>query len=113
MGLKHAVLTGFFMFLLLTGGYPAFAIILFYFFIIILLWFSIKRYKDSKWKGVFQLLKLNAIATGTAILLSMVVLVSLYFVLIRWDREPLRKGFNMCIHAPSGKSLCVDCKRGI
>jgi len=81
IGLKHAVLTGFFMFLLLTGGYPAFAIILFYFFIILLIWFSIKWYKENKWKGVFQLLKLNGIATGTAILLSMVVLVSLHHVL--------------------------------
>ena len=81
MGLKHAILTGFFMFLLLTGGYPVFAIILFYFFIILLVWFLIKWYKESRWEGLFRLLKLNSIAAGTAILLSMVVWVSLYLII--------------------------------
>lgn len=45
---KNAIYAGFYLFLMITGGYPAFVIILFYFFATVSIYFLIKSIKDRQ-----------------------------------------------------------------
>jgi hypothetical protein len=72
----HAIITGFFMYLLISGGYPAFSVILCYLLIILFLYFSTGIIKRKDWKEFLLLIKLNSVFLLSAMLFSAVVLVS-------------------------------------
>lgn len=78
--ITDAIITGFYMYLLVSGGYPAFAVILCYFLIILFVFFSSGIIKRKEWKTFLQYIKLNFIFLISALLFSFVVLVSVYGV---------------------------------
>ncbi|MFH0865397.1 MAG: YfhO family protein [Bacteroidota bacterium] len=71
-----ALITGFFMYLLISGGYPAFAVILCYFLLLLFIYFSTGTAKRKEWRNLFQYVKLNFVFLISALLFSAVVLVS-------------------------------------
>src|SRR5690606_26763686 len=76
----HAVYTGFFLSLMITGGYPAFVIILFYFFLISFIYYLIKLLREKEKNGVFVFFKNHAVFVITALILSGGMLISIYQV---------------------------------
>lgn len=77
---RNAIYAGFFLFLMITGGYPAFVIILFYFFLItafVFLW------KAAKLRGLFafsDLIARHFVFVITALILSSGMLISIWQV---------------------------------
>jgi len=78
-GLRVAILLGLFIFLLLSGGYPAFMIVLIYLLLILFCYRFYQLYFSRKEKKkAVQFLRYNLIAVLAAALFSAVVLVSVY-----------------------------------
>lgn len=72
----HAMTAGFFMYLLVSGGYPAFTVILCYLLLMILIFYMVPMIKKKEWKKLVLFLKLNSAFLISSILFSAVVLVS-------------------------------------
>ncbi|MFA5782126.1 MAG: YfhO family protein [Bacteroidales bacterium] len=71
-----ALTAGFFMYLLVSGGYPAFSVILCYFLLLLFVYFSSGIIKRKDWNNLFRYVKLNSVFLLSALLFSAVVLVS-------------------------------------
>ncbi|HQH19613.1 MAG TPA: YfhO family protein [Bacteroidales bacterium] len=74
----HALIAGFFMFLLISGGYPAFTVILSYFLLLLFVYFLITYFKQKGKNKLVQYIKLNAIFLLSVLLFSAVVLFSVF-----------------------------------
>ncbi len=77
---RNSIYAGFFLFLMITGGYPAFVIILFYFFLVIAL---IYLWRAAKMRGLFafsDLIARHTVFVLTALILSSGMLVSVWQV---------------------------------
>jgi hypothetical protein len=75
--LKHAVIFSLYMLMIITGGYPAFTMILFYFLITLFIYYSYIIIRDEE-KGKFaQFLRTNLIALGLSLLNSIVMVFSI------------------------------------
>jgi hypothetical protein len=77
---RNPIYAGFFLFLMITGGYPAFVIILFYFFIVSALFYL---WRAAKMRGLFafsDLIARHAVFVLTAVVLSCGILVSIWQV---------------------------------
>ncbi|MCK9613705.1 MAG: YfhO family protein [Bacteroidales bacterium] len=79
--LKNALYFSFFMFMLISGGYPAFLFILFYFLVSLFCFFIIKLIKEKKLKQLKRFILLNFTAIISTLLFSMVLLVSVYYLI--------------------------------
>ncbi|MCK4662287.1 MAG: hypothetical protein KAT68_05440 [Bacteroidales bacterium] len=80
------LILSFFMFLMISGGYQAFTIILNYFLLIIFLYFIIISLKKRDYKNILILIKLNTVLYVIIILLSSVLFVILYQLTPYLDR---------------------------
>jgi hypothetical protein len=67
---KDAVFGAFFLFLMITGGYPAFVIILFYFFLFLFGYILQKKMREKEWMYVKTFLRNNIIFGSVALVLS-------------------------------------------
>lgn len=76
----HSVTAAFFMYLLLSGGYPAFTIILGYFLAILFLYFLLGTITKKGWLSIIKLIKLNFVFAFTLTLFSAVIIISAYTV---------------------------------
>jgi hypothetical protein len=76
----NALKAGFFLFLMITGGYPAFTIILFYLLVIFFVIYFIQEVKKKDNKSIFQFLIRHFLFLVYTILLSLVMLVAIYQV---------------------------------
>ncbi len=76
--LKQAILFSLFMFMLITGGYPAFTMVLLYFLIILFVFYSVVIGRDEGKKALFSFIKYNAAALVLTILTSAVMLISVF-----------------------------------
>ena len=75
--IRNAVVFSLYMLMIITGGYPAFTMILFYFLVVLFIYFSYSIIRDEQ-KGKFaKFLKINLIALVLSILNSMVMLLSI------------------------------------
>ncbi|MEZ5083586.1 MAG: YfhO family protein, partial [Bacteroidales bacterium] len=74
----NAIVFSLFMFLMLTGAYPAFTMILAYFLMILFLFFLYQVIKSESRKSILQFLKINMVAFLFTLLNGMVLLVSVY-----------------------------------
>lgn len=79
--LRKAVLFSLFMFMLITGGYPAFTMVLFYFLIILSVFYAITIYDKSGKTGLLSFVKYNIVALMLTIVTSAVMLVSVFFLM--------------------------------
>jgi hypothetical protein len=79
--LFHSLLLSFFAFLLLSGGYPAFSMVLFYILIAICLVLIIDDIKNKKWCSILAFSKYLGISIFVVLLTSIAIMVSLYYVL--------------------------------
>jgi len=77
---RNAVFSGFFLFLMMTGGYPAFVIILFYFFLIAACIYIWKTAKANGRKACYLLIARHAVFVLTALVLSSGILISVWQV---------------------------------
>jgi len=71
---------GFFLYLMTTGGYPAFTIILFYLFLTFIIAHSFILIKNKEWRKLVKWSIRNFIFVLTAIILSIGIFISIYFV---------------------------------
>lgn len=88
----HSVTAAFFMYLLLSGGYPAYAIILGYFLTILFLYFLIGHITKKDWQALTKFIKLNIAFVFALILFSAVIITSAYTVsayITRGEKLPL------------------------
>ncbi len=76
--IKDAAVFSLFMFMLITGGYPAFTLILLYFLLILLTWVTVKMVIKKDWISILSLMKLNALALLLTVLNGSVMLLSIY-----------------------------------
>lgn len=76
-----AGLTGFFMFMLVTGGYPAFVIITGYLILTLIIWFVLNEYRMKGRKAAWLMVRLNLLWIGFAIALSAVYIISILNVI--------------------------------
>ena len=76
---SNSVKAAFFLFLLITGGYPAFTIILFYLLLIFFFYFGIKYFTHDK-KEMLRFFKRNILFFVLTILMSSGILFSVYEV---------------------------------
>lgn len=77
---RNAVFAGFFLFLMMTGGYPAFVIILFYFMLITAFINFWKAWKSEKFRGILKILRVHMIFVFSALLLASGILISVWQV---------------------------------
>ncbi|MES2141077.1 MAG: YfhO family protein [Bacteroidota bacterium] len=77
----NSVKAAFFMFLLITGGYPAFTIILFYLLLIFFFYYGIKILRDFEKKEVLKFLARNSLFLFLTLLLCSGILLSVYEVM--------------------------------
>jgi hypothetical protein len=99
---KHALYFSFFMFMLVSGGYPAFLFILFYFLIILFFYYCIKLLREKKYLVLKTFILNNLIAALSTVLLSAVVLVSVFYLtpyITRGGKIPLEMAF-LCPLSP-------------
>jgi MFS family permease len=75
-----ALIAAFFMFMLISGGYPAFTMILFYLLAAFLLFYIIPKIRKKEWKSVIILCRQNLFFFVSTLLFSAVVLVSVFSV---------------------------------
>ncbi len=73
-----ALKTGFFLSLLLTGGYPAFAFILGYFMLVVFLYYSVSCIRSKNKSSLFNWIKINGLIMVAVLLLSSASLISIY-----------------------------------
>ncbi len=74
--LRHAIIFSLFMFMLITGGYPAFTMVLLYFLIILFVFYAVSTHKTEGNAGLLSFVKYNAAAFFITILTSAVMLIS-------------------------------------
>jgi len=74
--LKQAVVFSLFMFLLLTGGYPAFTMVLLYFLIILFVFYAVTIHRDEGMTELISFITYNAVTLLFTILTSAVMLIS-------------------------------------
>ena len=75
--IRNVVIFSLYMLMIITGGYPAFTMILFYFLVVLFIYFSYSIMRDEQ-KGKFaKFLNVNLIALVLSILNSMVMLLSI------------------------------------
>jgi hypothetical protein len=74
--LRHAIVFSLFMFMLITGGYPAFTMVLLYFLIILFVFYAVTTYKTGGKSGLFSFVKYNIAALVMTLLTSSVMLIS-------------------------------------
>ncbi len=102
---KHAIWFSFFMFMLISGGYPAFLFILIYFLFVLFSFYLIKLYREKKFHALKKFILHNGIAVIATLLLSSVVLISIVNLtpyITRGGKIPLEMAF-LCPLSP--KSL--------
>jgi hypothetical protein len=76
--LRKAVTFSLLMFLLITGGYPAFTMVLLYFLIILFVFYAVTINKNEGRSALLSFLKYNAVALMLTIFVSAVMLVSVF-----------------------------------
>ena len=76
----NPIFGGFFLYLMITGGYPAFTIILFYLFLTFIIAHSFILIKNKEWRKLVKWSIRNFIFVLTAIILSIGIFISIYFV---------------------------------
>ncbi|MES2800402.1 MAG: YfhO family protein [Bacteroidota bacterium] len=97
----NAVAAAFFLFLMITGGYPAYVIILFYFFVVSALYFLFKSIKNRQRFAFSDLLARHIVFVFMTALFSLGQLISIYQVspyLIRLDHFSL----EYALYSPFG-----------
>ena len=77
---SNAIYAGFFLFLMITGGYPAFVIILFYFFLGTFLYYFIRAIRHKRRNAIADLIVNHGIFVVTAAIFSIGLLLSVYQV---------------------------------
>jgi hypothetical protein len=80
INLFNPVFGGFFLYLMITGGYPAFTIILFYLFLTFVIIHSISLFKKKEWKRWITWVLRNIAFVTTTVFLSIGIFTSIYFV---------------------------------
>ncbi len=73
---KKDLIAAFFMFLMISGGYPSYIIILAYFLFFFFVFFIYKKIREKNRTAIFRLVKLNLLFALVALLFSTVVIVS-------------------------------------
>ncbi len=76
--LKQAVIFGLLMFLMVTGGYPAFTMILFYLLLFIFILFSTKIFRNEGKSSFYRFFKINMLALAFSVINSVVMLFSIW-----------------------------------
>jgi len=76
----NSVKAAFFLFLMVTGGYPAFTIILFYLFVIFFVIYFIKTWKNETKKAVLHFIGRHALFLVYTVILSLGLFISIYQV---------------------------------
>lgn len=79
--IRQAVIFSLFMFMIVTGGYPAFTMILLYLLVILFIFFSFEILKSESRRSYLKFIRLNAIALVLSILNTSVMLASIYKLL--------------------------------
>ncbi len=79
-GWQDAVKAGLFLFLMITGGYPAITIILFYLLLIFFGITALKFWREKDFGNLFRFIGRNVLFTGTTVLTSAVMLLSVVVV---------------------------------
>ncbi len=79
--IKQAVVFGLFMFLMLTGGYPAFTMILLYLLIFLFILFSLTIYKNQGRYSLYHFIRINVFALIFSTVNSVVMLFSIWKVI--------------------------------
>ena len=75
---RSAIKTGFFMYLLIAGGYPAFTFILGYLLLFLFLFYTVIHFRKKETKRLLLFIKLNFVTLITTLLLCMAIIVSVY-----------------------------------
>lgn len=78
--LSNAIYAGFFLFLMITGGYPAFVIILFYFFLFSYFYYSFQAWKNKTKGALYDLFINHLVFVLAAAFFSLGILLSIYQV---------------------------------
>jgi len=78
---RQAVIFSLFIFMIVTGGYPAFTMILLYLLFILFIFFSVEILKLESRRSYLKFIRLNAIAVVLSILNTSVMLASIYKLL--------------------------------
>ena len=78
--ISNALIAAFFMFMLISGGYPAFTMILFYLLAALLLFYIVPKIRKKEWKNVLILCRQNLFFFVSTLLFSAVVLESVFSV---------------------------------
>jgi hypothetical protein len=76
--LKQAIIFGLFMFMMITGGYPAFTMILLYLLILLFIQFSFSIYRNEGRPSLYHFFRINAYALLFSVTNSMVMLISVW-----------------------------------
>lgn len=76
----NSILGGLFLYLMITGGYPAFTIILFYLFLLFIIIHSVLLFKQKEWKIWMNWMLRNITFVSTTIILSVGLFTSIYYV---------------------------------
>jgi hypothetical protein len=77
---SNGVYAGFFLFLMITGGYPAFVIVLFYFFLASFSYYIFKSWRSKKKNSVYFFLINHIVFVVSALVFSAGMLISIYQV---------------------------------
>lgn len=75
---KQALIFGLLMFLMITGGYPAFTMILLYLLVLLFIQFSMSIYRKEGRQSLYQFFRINALALLFSIANSAVMLISVW-----------------------------------
>jgi hypothetical protein len=93
-GDMNSIKAAVFLFLMITGGYPAFTIILFYLLLILALYYALGFWRRAEKKELYYYIGRNMLFVGCAVLLSAVMIAAIWQVapyITRTNQFPLSK----------------------
>lgn len=107
-GYINSVKAAFFVFLSITGGYPAFSFILFYLLVLIFVWQSVQYIKNKQTKTLLLFIKRNILFFIASVLLSSVTLTAIYEVIPYITRTSTDFSVTNSLIAPFSPQSCIS-----